>query len=345
MIDASHWKLRGRVRTLRSDTVEWDAGAQDWKPRSFFQFVGFDRDGRVVQLDQRGAEGSVFRTTYRYDADGRLLETEGGTTGAQPLHRVVYTYDETGRPLSVRETGEAGMEHVTHTTAYGDRGRRTTTHVLPPAIQKCDSFGIDGSDISYGAPGVTTITTIYDERDRSREVLFRDGSGGIIRSITLERDPDGRVVTEEAQNVGPFVIPDFPTEMSAEDRGKMQALAQHAFGTIRTTYDYDAGGRLISRTEQMGLLGEERIAYEYDERGNPIAEFHESVNREMQLNAHGGPTSGGDTTRLQDIQFSYEYDASGNWTKRIVRSRFARDAEFEPANSNMELRTIEYYDE
>jgi hypothetical protein len=76
MIDASHWKLRGRVRTLRSEVVEWDAAAQDWQPARFSQDVAFDRDGRVVQLDQRGAEGSVFRTVCRYDADGGLRETD-----------------------------------------------------------------------------------------------------------------------------------------------------------------------------------------------------------------------------------------------------------------------------
>lgn len=345
MIDASHWKLRGQVRTLRIATADWDAAAEDWQPASLFQFVAFDRDGRVVQLDQRGAEGSVFRTTCRYDADGRLRETEAGTAGGHLVHRVVYSYDDTGRLLRVTETGEDGIQRVTQTSTFDERGGRTTTHVLPPAVQRCDAFGIDGSDISYGAPGVTTITTSYDERDRSREVLFRDASGAIIRRVTLTRDAQGRVVTEEAQTVAPFVLPDAPAPMSDEDRERMQALLTQVFGAIRTTYEYDSGSLPVSRTEQMGLLGEERIAYTYDERGNPVAQFHESVNREMQLNADGGPTRGGDTTRVQDIRFSYEYDTKGNWTKRIVRSRFARDAEFEPANSNMELRTIEYYDE
>ena len=343
MIDASHWKLRERVRTLRSEIAEWDAAARDWRPVTYFQFVAFDRDGRVVQLDQRGAERSVFRTTYIYDSDGRLRETQAGTAGANPVSRVVYTYDETGRPLAVTQIGTDGIERVTHTTTYDQRGRRTTVHDLPPAVADVAMmFSIDGSEIGYGAPGAKTMTTSYDERDLSREVLIQDARGASIRRVTLTRDREGRVVTEEAQNIGPFTLPDAPGPVPAEDREQLQALVMRVFGAIRTTYEYDAGGRLVFRTQQMGLLGEERIAYAYDERGNPIEEFHESINREMHLDRDGGPTSSGDTTRMHEVRFSYEYDARGNWTKRIVHGRVTRDAEFE--QSNTELRTIEYYE-
>ena len=343
MIDVGHWKLREHVRTLRSEIVEWDAAAQDWRPASYFQFVAFDRDGRVVQLDQRGAEGSVFRTTYSYDSDGRLRETQAGTAGAKAVSRVVYTYDETGRPLAVTQIGESGIARVTHTSTYDERGRRTTVRDLPPAAADVPmTFSIDGSEIGYGAPGAKTMTTRYDERDLSREVLIQDADGAIIRRITLTRDREGRVVTEEAQNIAPFNLPDPPGPVPAEDHEQLQALVKRVFGAIRTTYDYDAGGRLVFRTQQMGLLGEERITYAYDERGNPIEELHESINREMHLDRDGGPTSSGDRTRIHEVRFSYEYDARGNWTMRIVESRLDRDAQF--ARSNAERRTIDYYE-
>src|SRR5687767_8583532 len=158
MIHASQWKLRERVRTLRREIAEWDAAAQDWRPVSYFQFVAFDRDGRVVQLDQRGAEGSVFRTTYIYDSGGRLRETQAGAAGANAVSRVVYTYDETGRPLAVTQIGESGIERLTHRTTYDERGRRTTVRDLPPAAADVPMmFSIDGSEIGYGAPGAKTM--------------------------------------------------------------------------------------------------------------------------------------------------------------------------------------------
>src|SRR5919112_795998 len=54
-MDASHWQLRGAVRNVRCEIAEWDAAAGAWQPRRFFQYAAFDRNGRVVQLDQRGA--------------------------------------------------------------------------------------------------------------------------------------------------------------------------------------------------------------------------------------------------------------------------------------------------
>jgi hypothetical protein len=111
---------------------------------------------------------------------------------------------------------------------------------------------------------------------------------------------------------------------------------------MRTTYEYDAEGRLVARTQQMGLLAEERSTYIHDERGNPIEEFHESVNREMSLDAEARPHTGANTTRWHQIRLSYEYDGRGNWTARTLRHRFTKNAEFEP--SNVEWRTIEYYD-
>jgi len=101
-------------------------------------------------------------------------------------------------------------------------------------------------------------------------------------------------------------------------------------------------GSGVSRTQRMGLLAEDRTAYSYDERGNAIEEFTASVNRDMNLGAEGRPQTGADTTRWHDIRLAYEYDGRGNWTARIVRNRFTKDAEFEP--SNVEWRTIEYYD-
>jgi len=35
-------------------------------------------------------------------------------------------------------------------------------------------FGVDGTDAAYGAPGATSITSIYDEHGRPIEHLFHD---------------------------------------------------------------------------------------------------------------------------------------------------------------------------
>jgi YD repeat-containing protein len=337
VIDTGHWQLRGPVRTMRSEIAEWDAGRADWGPARFVNDVRFDEDGRLLQLDQRGENDSVHRTTYSYDEWKRLVDKQFGTAGAAAGHRVIHSYDPHDRLLRVTHLDPDGTEHVTETCTYDEQGRRTTVHDLPLNV---DGHGIEGSELFYGAPGAVRQTTKYDERDLAVESAFHDASGVVIRRVVLTRDAAGRVLNEEAQNVGAFPLPDRP-EMSAEDREKMASLFALAFGSIRTTYTYDAEGRVLERTLQMGLLSEERTTHSYDDRGHQIAQLQESVSREMGFDDEGRPQPSADTKRMHETRFEYQLDGQGNWTERIVSSRFAEGAELQP--SNVERRSIDYY--
>jgi YD repeat-containing protein len=337
VIDASHWELHGAVRTMRREIAEWNAERAEWEPARFFQFVRFDEGGRVIQLDQRGAEDSVFRTTYSYDEGGRLLEMQSGTADAAAQHRVVHAYDPQHRLLRVTRIDPDGTEHLTHTCTYDDQGRRTTVQDLPPNV---DGYGVDGSEFGYGAPGAVRQTTKYNERDLSVESLIHDAGGAVIRRVILTRDAAGHVVIEEAQNVGGGPIPEGP-EMSTEDRDKLASLLALAFAQIRTMNTYDAKGRLVDRIQQMGLLREERTTYSYDDRGHRITQSVESVDRQMNFDDDGTPHPSADTKRMHDTRFEYQFDAQGNWTERIVSARFTEGAELAP--SNVERRSIEYY--
>jgi YD repeat-containing protein len=122
--------------------------------------VVFDERGRVIQIDQPGKGDSVYRTTYTFADDGRLLKVEYGTAGAPPdaahteeaqhlddvdlsrFHgmtgedrekmlsllavvasgmRTEYHYDATGRVAS--RTRRMGMLREDHTTCtYDEHG-------------------------------------------------------------------------------------------------------------------------------------------------------------------------------------------------------------------------------
>jgi RHS repeat protein len=337
VIDAGHWQLRGPVRTMRSETAEWNAERAEWGPPRFYLDVTFNPDGLVIQLDQQGVANSVFRKTYSYDKRKRLLEVQSGTAGAAAQHRDIHAYDPHDRLLRVTTIDPDGTEHVTRTCSYDEQGRRTTVENL---TRNLDGYAVEGSELSYGAPGAVGLTTNYDDRDLAVESLFHDASGAVIRRVVMTHDAAGRVLIEEAQTVGAFQLPDGP-EMSAKDREKLASLAALVFGFIRTAYTYDAEGRLLERTQQMGLLSEERTTYSYDDRGNRIAESEESVTREMSLDVEGGPQPGADTKRIHETRFDCQLDDQGNWTERIVKGRFAEGAEF--ATFNIEWRSIEYY--
>jgi len=166
MIDASHWKLRGPVRSMRSEIAEWDDERAAWKEPRFVLFVVFDAAGRVTQMDQRGVNESVYRKTYAYDADGRVLEEAAGTAGERHDHVRRWTYDDHGRVSAVIGTGADGAPTLYQLCTYDEAGRRVERTTFP-AGKTFSAYGIDGSEFSYGAPGAVSQTTYFDEGGKS----------------------------------------------------------------------------------------------------------------------------------------------------------------------------------
>ena len=123
----------------------------------------------------------------------------------------------------------------------------------------------------------------------------------------------------------------------------MKELAEYAWGSSRTTYEYDGEGRLASRVTQSGRLGEMQFSYRYDHHGNVVEQLERTTNRQIGLDADGNPQVKPEATRIRELRFSYAYDRSGNWTERIHTFRFAQDAAFQPGQG--EWRTIEYFRE
>ena len=202
------------------------------------------------------------------------------------------------------------------------------------------SYAVDGSEFGYGADGATRQTTTYDEYGRSVESIFQDAAGELIRRVVLTRDTAGRVVDEESQAIAAFTLPESP-DLSTDDRAKMQALMLQAFGSMKTSNQYDAAGHLMLQTRQSGRLGETRTTYTYDDRDNPIEQSEIGVQRGMNLDTDGTSHVTPDTTRIHDTRFAYVYGAHGNWTERILTSRFTVEGEF--VTSNAERRAIEYW--
>jgi hypothetical protein len=67
---------------MGSESAKWNAERAEWGPARFLKYVSFDDAGRVIRLDQRGVDDSVYRTICSYDEAGRLLEMQSGTAGA-----------------------------------------------------------------------------------------------------------------------------------------------------------------------------------------------------------------------------------------------------------------------
>jgi YD repeat-containing protein len=205
MTDLERRKLRGPVRNMRSEIAEWDRDRQDWLPPFPQTSVTFDERGNAKELEQ-GVGESVYRTTYTYDATGRLSATQGGTD-EKIEYASRYSYDEAGRLTRIVDIDESGAQRTSATYSYTD-GRKTEVTFLPEEKPNLAvHHQIEGSETGYSAPGARTVTTSYDDEGRPSEAVFHGAAHTPLREIVLTRDSSGRVIREAA------VVPD-----GADDR-------------------------------------------------------------------------------------------------------------------------------
>ena len=323
--DLRDWKLHGPVRAMRTELAEWDATREIWLPPRRVSSVMFRRDGQISEHESRNPDGSIVRWSRLYDPAGRITEESQTHTGDGLETRLTYAYDQQGRLTEKVALEHDGARRQVEACTYDGAGRKMTRTFLaaPNTHVVIDTHGVEGSDIAYGAPGAVTCSVTHDHHDLPSEATFHDADGAAIRRIVFVRDSDGRVLSETAP---------FGAKMAF---GEQLALA--------VTYSYDANGRVVERIMRMGNLSEDHTTFQYDDFDNPTSEACESIRREIDVNDNGVATATQQETRVHYHRFDYIYDARGNWVERTVLSRIPPQEDFR--RSNIERRTIEYYDE
>lgn len=349
MTDLAGWKVRGPVWTLRAEFAEWDPADATWQAPRRVSAVVLRPDGQISDSETQNPDGSVARSARLYDAGGRLIETQMWMDDG-PRSRVLHSYAPQGRLTETVQVEWDGTQRQIDTCRYDAAGRKTKITSLlfrHPDIRIPIAYGVEGSELAYGAPGATTLTVMYDDRDLPAEACFHDENGEIIRRIVFSRDSDGHVLREVVYFGGAVPFPELLTHgenVPLEERAKMAALLKAAFTEqvfSSVAYAYDAKGRVVERTMLMGALSEERTTFQYDDFDNPIAETSESRSSEMRMDDDVARTKV-EETPVQHSRFDYRYDAHGNWIERVVSSRAGSQAEFR--RWNVERRTITYYE-
>ena len=327
MTALAEWNVHGSVRSIRTELAEWDLTLEQWRAAQYFTIVRFHPGGVVSESEHHNPDGTISRSSFTYDAAGRILEARFGMDDG-PVSKSLYLYDERGRPTRVVGVDPDGTEREAENYSYGQDGKRTKVYFVPKQVANAFMCAIEGTVQLYGAPCATTITTRYADGGKPDEVSFHDADQRLLRRVIFTRDGAGRLITEEIR------------------LGEESPFPSIVFGPnsvlTSTIYAYDAEDRILQQRTRMGELGENRTTFRYDDRDNPIEEIHEDISREIQIDDAGVLHTAKEKSSTQNARFDYTYDAQGNWLGRLVWSRLASNPNFE--RSNITRREITYYD-
>jgi hypothetical protein len=353
MSDVARWKVHGQVKTLRTEFSTWDLNQDDWQPLKHFTLTSFRSDGTVSTSDTHNPDGSIAHSRWLYDDAGRVAESNFWMNDG-PIDRTVYFYDEAGRHIRTMQLNRDGTQTVLEVCSYDADGWKTKLRFLFPcepdsgckpgnACGASTRYGIEGTDTAYGAPGATTMTIMYDERNLPAKVLFHDANHHPLTCVTFQRDSAGRLLSEEMQQGERSPFQDIMDQAPPERREQLAAMFKQVLGETvsNTTYAYDAEGRLVKREQRMGGLGGDSTTYRYDAHDDPVEETVEYRSREGSLDETGNVHYSSDRVIVQHNRFEYRYDAHMNWTERIVSFRPESEPDFQ--RSNIERRAITYY--
>ncbi len=345
MNDRESRKLRGSVRTLRTELAEWDGTRGEWLPPRFVTILTFRTDGQVAEEESHNPDGSIVRTTRLYDEKARIREADCGTIDGQKT-RTIYAYDESGRPISSVHEAADGTSRQLEEISYDASGRQMRrSFVGVPGVGLPLKRDFHERRLGYSVPEATTFATVHDEHERLVEIHFEGSDGRPLLRVTLTRDPEGRLLDEASRFAEPgFFVP--MDTIPVDERGHLEAALQEVFSDntfSRTTYEYDSKGLLVAQMSRMGVLSEDRTTFEHDDRGNPIVEHSETHSREIGGGVAGQLRIREDAPRWRESRYEYHYDAQGNWLERIASWRTSPTHEF--SRSNIERRAIDYYED
>jgi YD repeat-containing protein len=94
--------------------------------------------------------------------------------------------------------------------------------------------------------------------------------------------------------------------MDAEEEDMEDQALESMRSPWVTTLTYDEQGRCTQRETMFSGQTVHKVESEYDDLGNPI---------QQRITSPGSP---GDK---RELRYEYVYDAVGNWTERVIRTK------------------------
>src|SRR5262249_48743304 len=227
--------------------------------------VEFRRDGFVQRRCYKNPapNSSEWTNLYDYNDANQLTAVRIERSGTIRIQQA-FEYDSAGRMSHVIVHDEDGEQRIAETYSYEPDGRKTKVMHIDPKLSSGDSptmFGVDGTNVSYAAPGATSITSVYDEGGRPTEHLFRDSGGNLVTRIDLRYDEQGNLVEEVAsqQQLPPEMTVNFSPE---------QLEAVRMLLTSRQHHRYDEQNRRIETLSNRAPKDFDLETFAYNDHGD-----------------------------------------------------------------------------
>lgn len=293
--------------------------------------VTFDAEGRKT-FESYPFTGTAVGTSFQYDGLARLIQStnpDGSTVGRVYNGTTVTVTDEDGHPTT----------HVFR--AFGDPDEVRLSSVTDPSGEVV-TYGYNalGSLTSATQSGTSSRSWVYNTKNQltsethpeSGTVIYtRDAVG----NLSTRRDAAGQIVsfTYDGNNRVRFI--DYPgsaddTTIAYDDWDNQTSLTN---GAVATTFVYEGGRRLTSRSDAFGTLGLTTTLH-YDSNDNLDSITYPSGKVITYSNdAEGRPTSASDGVTTYASSVTYHplgaiasYQAGNGVTHSVTRDTQQRVA-------------------
>lgn len=306
--------------------------------------VSYSSEYHYDAVGQRIVAADPFSEyVYSYDANGRLASASQDSAATAPTVVFQYTYDSAGNVLKRTERQDGILTGVT-TYGYDAADRQTFvtqsgTGVTPKRVEFAyDAAGHMTRVARYADLSATQLVAssnyAYDAGDRLRDLVHRDAADAVLAEFHYTYDIADRLRhTESTAGTSDYFYDDNdqlvaadhsfqPDEVYSYDRNGNRTMPGYVIGAGnrllsdgRFTYDYDAEGNRVHRTE---MATGEVAEYSWDQRNR--------LTRVVIRDAMGTMVREASYTYdVFDRRLSQAVDPDGAGPAAMTRKRFVYD--------------------